>query len=280
MEPRTNPLRQFFRQPAIYIRLPSQGRFWPPESLEMPDNKELPVLPMTAIDEITYRTPDALYNGEAVVKVIQSCMPNIKNAWDIPTMDFDTILVAIRIASYGHAMPVETTCPQCQTEASYEVDLRNLLDGLQAADYGVTVRQSDVEIFFKPLTYRQITDNSLRQFEEQKIINILPQTDMPEKEKLERLNAAVTKLTEMTIETLAYTISLIKTPQAQVTEFEFIREYLENLDSRHFNEIRDHVVSLRESNELRPLKIQCQSCSNEYEQPLTLDQATFFEAAS
>lgn len=55
-----NPLKQFFRQPAIYLRLPSNGDFWPAGSLQMTPNSELPVYPMTAIDEITYRTPDAL----------------------------------------------------------------------------------------------------------------------------------------------------------------------------------------------------------------------------
>ena len=48
-----NPLRQFFRQPAIYLRLPSGGNHWPEKDIVMTPNKELPVLPMTAIDEIT-----------------------------------------------------------------------------------------------------------------------------------------------------------------------------------------------------------------------------------
>ena len=57
-----NPLRRYFRQPAIYIRLPSAGKFYPPGTLDMPANNELPVLPMTAVDEIVSRTPDALFN--------------------------------------------------------------------------------------------------------------------------------------------------------------------------------------------------------------------------
>ena len=105
----SNPLQQFFRQPALYIRLPSEGRQWPPGSINMPPNQEIPVLPMNAIDEITYRTPDALFNGSATVNVIQSCIPNIRDAWAVPVSDLDAILVAIRIASYGHSMDIETT---------------------------------------------------------------------------------------------------------------------------------------------------------------------------
>jgi hypothetical protein len=66
---------------------------------------------MTAIDEITYRTPDALFSGQAVVNVIHSCVPSIKNAWHAPVADLNSILVAIRIASYGHELEIETTTP-------------------------------------------------------------------------------------------------------------------------------------------------------------------------
>ena len=105
-----NPLRRFFRQPAVYIKLPSDGNFYPPGTLEMPANGELPVYPMTAMDEITYRTSDALFNGTAIVNVIQSCVPNIIDPWSIPNIDMDTLLVAIRIASYGHSMDYESIC--------------------------------------------------------------------------------------------------------------------------------------------------------------------------
>jgi hypothetical protein len=60
-----NPLQQYFRQPAIYVQLPSQGKFYPAGTLNPSTTGEYPVYPMTAIDEITYRTPDALFNGQA-----------------------------------------------------------------------------------------------------------------------------------------------------------------------------------------------------------------------
>jgi hypothetical protein len=121
-----NPLAQYFRQPAMYLQLPSEGNFWPQGTLTATQNKEIPVLPMTAIDEITYRTPDALFNGTAVVNVIQSCIPNIKNAWDAPSVDINAILVAIRIASYGHEMELTSQCPKCETVDDYGIDLRRL----------------------------------------------------------------------------------------------------------------------------------------------------------
>jgi hypothetical protein len=58
-----NPLRQYFRRPSIYFRLPSDGRYYDASVVSMPPNRELPVYTMTAIDEMTVRTPDALFNG-------------------------------------------------------------------------------------------------------------------------------------------------------------------------------------------------------------------------
>ena len=151
----TNPLKQFFRQPAIYLRLPSEGKYWPEGSLDVPQNGELPVYPMTAIDEITYRTPDALFSGQAVVNVIHSCVPSIKNAWHAPVADLNSILVAIRIASYGHELEIETTCPACKHIESFALDLRNALDQLTMPDFSATVTYGDLEIYFHPMSYEK-----------------------------------------------------------------------------------------------------------------------------
>lgn len=280
MDQNSNPLKQFFRQPSIYIRLPSQGQFWEPGSIDVPRNGEVPVLPMTAIDEMTYRTPDALFNGQAVVSVIESCIPCIKDAWQCPTIDLDTILIAIRLASFGHEMQIDTVCPHCSNSEEYGVDLRNVLDNLKAADYTQNIINGDLEIYFRPLTYRQTTDNTLRQFEEQKVLNVIPDVEMEDREKLSRLNAALSNLTKLTIETLAQTISLVKTPNATVSESEYITEWLANAPSSIFDRIKDHVIGLREVSEIKPLTINCVQCQQTFEQSITLDQAFFFGDAS
>jgi len=114
----TNPLKQYFRRPAVYMRLPSNGVGYPPGSLTMPENGELPVFPMTAIDEITAKTPDALFNGAAVVEIIRSCVPDIKDPWVIPGNDLDAILVAIKAAT-GDGMNLNSICPKCENVAEF-----------------------------------------------------------------------------------------------------------------------------------------------------------------
>jgi len=280
MSQNSNPLKQYFRQPSIYIQLPSKGTYWQDGSLVPTSNGELPVMPMTAIDEITYRTPDALFNGQAVVSVIQSCIPNIKDAWNAPVIDINAILVAIRIASYGHELEIITGCPKCGHQEEYSLDLRTVLDQLGSPDFSKTIKHGDLEITFQPITYKRQHETNQIQFAEQRAVATIPDSNLSDEEKMHALTDALKRITELTISALKWSIASIRTPQAFVTESDFIEEFLNNCDRGLFTEIRDRVVELRIVSELRPLKIKCNNCTHEYEQSFTLDMASFFETAS
>jgi hypothetical protein len=281
MSQTTNPLKQFFRQPAIYLRLPSGGKYWPDRSIDFPENQELPVYPMTAIDEITYRTPDALFNGQAVVNVIQSCVPAVKNAWAIPGIDLNAILVGIRIASYGHDMEINSKCPSCETESEFNVDLRMILDQIKQPDYDTPIKQGDLEITICPISYKNQNDVNLRQYEQQRMIQqIQLDPNLTDEQKVEALNKTLHQITELTIETLKYSISSIRARGTLVTESEFIAEFLNNCDRKIYQEIRERVITLRADTELKPFDIECPECGHKHQQTLTLDQAAFFGVAS
>lgn len=275
-----NPLQQYFRQPAIYIRLPSQGNFYPDGTLDMPPNGEIPVYAMTAIDEITYRTPDALFNGSAVTAVVNSCVPNIKNAWAIPAVDIDTILISIRIASYGHSMDINTRCPNCKEEAEHGVDLRVLLDNIKSPDYQESLIYRDMEFFFRPMTYKDLNQNNQMQFEEQRILQTIADVDASDADRTKAMGEALKKITELTVNAMTISIAAIKTPSALVTEKTFIEDFLKNCDKNLFAQIRDRVIGLKTQSEIQPLEIKCSSCGHEYQQPITLDMTSFFADAS
>jgi hypothetical protein len=280
MSQSANPLKQYFRQPSVYLRLPSDGNFWPKGSIDLPPNNELPVLPMTAIDEITYRTPDALFNGSAVVNVIQSCIPSIKDAWAAPGVDINSILISIRIASFGHDMEINSACPACNNIDEYAIDLRVVLNGLQMPDYTTPLQEGDLEIAFQPMNYRDQNGVNLNQFEQQRMIQSITESDMSEEKKLEMLNTSLQKITELTVSALKWNIASIRTPQALVTEPAHIEEFLRNTDRKLFIKIRDLIIEKRSVSEFKPVKIKCNSCSHEYEQTVTLDQTSFFGQAS
>ena len=275
-----NPLRQYFRQPAIYIRLPSGGQFYPPGTLTLTETNELPVYPMTAIDEIMYKTPDALFNGQATVNVIQSCIPNITNAWGVPAMDVDTILVAIRIASYGHEMEFGTKCPKCSAESDRALDLRTVMDAMRIPDYNQSIQSGDMEIYFRPMNYKNLNDNNQLQYENQRMLQMLPDTKFEDTEKMNALTAALKKITDITVTALAQSIATVKTPTAMVSEPEYIEDFLKNCDRNLFTQIRDHIIKLKTQAEMQPMKLVCDECSHEYEQSVSLDMSNFFAPAS
>lgn len=275
-----NPLRRYFRQPAIHVGLPSGGKYWPAGTLDMPENGEIPILPMTAVDEITSRTPDALFNGSAVIEIIKSCVPAVRDPWSMPMIDFNTLLVSVRLASYGHNMEISSTCPKCGHDHVLTIDLRTVLDNLRCPDYNESVSAGDLTCYFAPMTYRQVNNVSRTNFEDQKIMQALNSAEMPEEEKLKRLGDAFRKITELTIHSIAQSIAAIKTADAMVNDKESILEFLHNCPKHVFDQIRDHTVKLREATDLTPIGVTCENCSEQYQQTFTLDMSNFFETAS
>ena len=83
-------------------------------------------------------------------------------------VDIDTILVSIRIASYGHSLELESKCPKCEEEASYGLDLLNVLAHMKSADYDTGLELNDMTIKFRPLTYKEMNQAAMAQFDTQR----------------------------------------------------------------------------------------------------------------
>jgi hypothetical protein len=276
----SNPLKRFFRQPAVFLRLPSAGNYYPSGAIEIPPTKEVPVYPMTALDEITYRTADALFNGSAVAEVIRSCVPSIIDPWAVPAIDIDSLLIAIKIASTGNSMDFESSCPECKEENDFSLDLNTVLGSINTPDYSQTLTIGDLVIYFKPLTYQQINDNALSQYEDQRLLSSIPDSDLPDSEKVKQLNDAFLKLTKLTMSAISLSISMIVADDTMVSDVAYINEFIKEADGNTFNAIRDHIVKLRAEAELKPLKLQCRSCGHKYESVFTLNPSNFFGRAS
>ena len=275
-----NPLAKHFRQPAIYIKLPSDGVFYDGDILEMPENGEIPIYPMTALDEISYRTADALFNGAAIANVVQSCIPAFKDPWQISTLDLDTLLIAIRIASYGHEMEFTSKCPKCNETNEFGIDLRSIMDRIRTPDFSTPVKSGDIEIHFKPLNYREQNSNNMLQFQDQKMLEALPNADMDEAEKLRLLTEAFSSLSELTINAISDSISMVKTADEVVVDKTHITEYIKNCEAKMFTKIRKKIEDIKQLGEIEPLQITCNDCKHEYKTPFTMNVANFFESGS
>jgi len=271
-----NPLRQFFRRPALYLRLPSGGKGYTSDAIDFPDNSELPIYPMTAIDEITSRTPDALYNGVAITEIIKSCIPAIKDPWQVLNIDLDPILIAIRVATNGQLMEIDSTCPECNEDSKFDVDLVAMLSTFTSGDYDTPVKIDNLIIKFKPLSYKDVNKISERQFEVQKqFMQIEAITDTVVKDA--KTNEIIKILNRLTGEIIIDAIEYIKTPEDTVFDKDFIREFLDNCDKNTYNTVRDKNISLRKENEVKPLDVTCSHCSHKHKQTFNINITNFFD---
>ena len=279
----SNPLAMFMRQPKIYISLPSGGKYWPEGSLEMPDNNQLAVYSMTARDELLLNVPDALMNGQAVVEVIQNCVPSIKNAWDTPSIDVDVILIAIRLATYGEMMT--TPVKFSEVEMDYKVDLRTVMDQLmRTISWDTAVEISDqLTVYVKPLSYKRLTDTAIQTFETQKIMQLANDQNVEEAQKLELFKESFRKLSGATIGVVSDSIYKVDSVNGSTEDPKFIKEFAENIDKDIFNKVQAHLEKLRDQNTIKPIKIAVteemreQGITDEFvEFPLVFDPSTFF----
>jgi len=277
----TNPLTAHFRQPAIYFRLPSQGQFWG-SGLNLPPAGDIPVYPMTAKDEITLRTPDALLNGQGVIDVIHSCCPNVIDAWQMPSLDVDALLIAIRIASYGNEMPFETSCPHCKEENQYDADLMRLLDGIEPPDYSVKVQHGTVKIKLQPQKYVSLNETNQINYEEQRTLATLADSNLTEEEKLVQYKTHLEKLVDLNTKILVDSTEYIEivSTNTVVSDRAHIAEYYENCEAEVCKAVRDQLDEFGKKGSVPPIPVTCGACTQSYQVPLTFDYATFFATGS
>jgi hypothetical protein len=277
-----NPLVSFMRQPKIYIKLPSGGEFWPQNSLALPESGELPVYSMTAKDELMLKIPDAVMNGQAVVDVIQHCIPSIKNAWHIPSIDLDIILIAIRIATYGESMKMPISE---DFDLEYHVDLRQIMDTLmgQITWDPVVPITDDLTIFVKPLSYKQISESAVKTFETQKILQLANNESLNEEDKIKAFKESFNKLTEVTIGIIEKSIYQIDSSQGSTANQSHISEFISNADKDVFNKVQQHLEKLKDINAIKPFVIPVSEemkakgiTTDTVEVPLVFDPSTFF----
>ena len=279
-QPKKNPLSSFYRQPKIYVRLPSKGKFYEPGSLDLSENGEYPVYAMTAKDELLFKTPDALLNGTSTVELIKSCIPAILNPWVMPNIDLDFALIAIRIATYGDKMDVGTNCPHCDAENSYDMDLTAWLDIFNNFIYNTDIAVDPLTVHVRPYTYKEVTKTALKSMEQQRIFQVINDDTLSDEIKLEKFGASFLKLTELTVDVIADCITAIDTPDGSVSDKDMIKEFIANCSKDIFQKIQDHVIQMKELIEFKAQNVTCGECSKPFSLPVTMDQSNFFAVKS
>jgi len=223
-----------------------------------------------------------LLNGQATVDVIQSCIPAIKNAWQLPSVDLDTVLIAIRIATYGEQLDVNATVPNTELENTYAVDLRKMLNNLVTKQFDSNLKIDDFDVTIRPLTYREFTEASLKTFEEQRIFTLVNNDDIGEAEKLQKFGESFRKLNELTVFTISKSITSIKINEEEVTNPLYIEEFIANVDKSFYTQLSDHLEVQKEKFSTKPIEISstdeevAAGAPTTWSLPIVFDQSNFF----
>lgn len=269
-----NPLQQYFRQPKIFISLPSKGIYNKPGTIDGDVNR-LPVFGMTGMDEILLKTPDALISGESTVKVINSCCPAIVDPWDVCLLDVDLILASIRIATFGNQLNVSNVCSMCSTPNDYSLDLNRLIEHYTSCHYDNEIVVENLKITIRPLNYNQSTDFSFRNFQvQQKSRQVDALAD--EAAKKQAANDVISELASLRNAVFAAGIESIDTGTSVVTERAFIEEWIANVDSSVVHQIRKHIEHNQATWTPPNHDVTCEGCGHIDNVRIDLDQSNFF----
>jgi len=280
----SNPLQKYYRQPAIYIKLPSGGRYYPKEAFTPTETGEIPILPMTVKDELAFKTPDAMINGQSTVDVIKSCVPNMLDPWKMVNYDTDAVLLAIRIATYGETMDVNYRVPVTNEEQSHTINLPALLEDLGRAEIvDETTTSTKFKIEIEPLTYKSLTKIQIARFEQQKMYGTIDNSTMTDEAKQSAFAKSFQTLNMVNFSLLVDSIKAITTPEGNtVVDRAQIIEFCNNADAKTVTEIQEKLSELRIQAQIPPLRIKTtedqikKGAPNSFEVPVTFDSSNFF----
>ena len=277
----TNPLLSKHRIPKVYCELPSQMQFYPKDSVDVTINGEVAVYSLTVKDQILLKTPDALLNGDTLVKIIQNCVPGVKDATQLVEPDINTLMVAIRSASNGPMWSWDCVCPNCNTQLSYEFNLGHLIDSQIKTELNPVVNLQDVyEVKIRPFNFKQRHISIINEIEEGKANKILASksdmdTDYQAKEMtkiINRISSGLLDLVSMSV----VSVTILSTHEV-VDDPEYIKEFVLSLSKNEADAISSKIKDLNKSGIESTKHFVCNDCAHEWDQNIDFDPTSFFD---
>ena len=281
MNTNENPLSKYFRKPGIYVQIPTGGKFNP--EIEKTVLDELPILPMTAIDEISMQNPDELLNGEALINLIKSCCPAIPNPRNLCNIDAEMIFLAIKYASYGKDVNHTHTCSKCEEKADYNIDINHILEKFPDISAIPPIEHEDLKIFVTPPKLDSLTRLALIEVEQARILNKIRETangeEGDEVEMAKQFAISFRKVSRQNIDLLLSSIDRIETPDTVVTDKDAIMEFMENVPSNVVKKVNDNVgIATPKLEEISTFEFTCEKCSNLEKVTFELNPVNFSSA--
>lgn len=289
MADNTNPLAGHFRSPKLYTQLPSKGKFYTPDVVDMPETGELPVYPMTAKDELMLKNPDALLNGEAIATVISSCIPTIKLPRKLLSNDIDALLIAIQGATYGDDMEVSGTCDKCSEQITSVVSVEGALGTMtKLEDSYKFSTDTGLLVEIKPFSYETSVKAGVANFRSERSLQSVAEiTD--EVERIHAFNSSFIELSQLNFDIMVDSVASITIQEPEgddivVDDVNNIREFLENCESKVGKQIEEFITEISGIGVQKNILMSCENCGTEeepyeFEAQVNFNPVNFFTAS-
>jgi hypothetical protein len=274
-----NPLAEFYRQPKLYVSLPSNGYFTDEKNVVLTASGEVGVMAMTAKDEALMKSPDALLNGEAVVEVIKSCCPGILNPMDLPQPDIDILMLAIRMATFGREMEIQAKSPHSGNTDTYVLNIEELLSEQTKLEKEYPVHlENGCTVYIRPHSYAVTTQIQLRAFEETKAIQ---QAQANTEQSIQNFSKSFRKLADMSNDVMVHSISKIRVPSGEETnDSKQIREFVLNVPSTDIKKVDTKIAEINRIGLARKRTVVCKETQKEFDADVEFDISSFFVTGS
>lgn len=277
-----NPLSKYFRKPAIYIKLPTGGKFNPELKQTMLD--EIGVLPMTAIDEISMKNPDSLLNGEALIGLIGSCCPDIPDPRQLCNIDVEALYMGIQYATYGSELTHSHQCKSCEETSDFNIDINYILNRLPDMEVVEPIEYEDLKIHVRPPSVEAVTRLALIELEQQRIMQSIQQIqtdEIDDTELTKRFYSGFRKIAEHNVDLIANTIHYVETPEGDVSDYESICEFLDNIPTQVVDNINTKVKQIAtRPDDATTFEFICPECGEKDKVALEVNPVNFFETGS
>jgi hypothetical protein len=272
-----NPLQKLFRTKSFYLALPSGGNFYP-SGITLSVDNELGIMPMTIKDEITLKSPDILFNGEALYALFLSCVPDIINPREIPQCDVDAILVGIRMAAGKKNIEVSSACPTCKVEAEYELSLGKMLNSITPMnDDNVITLENGTVINVRPYSLESQVKTKVQTFHQYRMQQLLNSSDVDQEGKDAAFADAMASASIIQISLVADNIISVNIDdETAVTDPAHILEWVKNMDNETYKSIISKIAGLSSNTMDSTFDVECQDCQHKYKTVVDIDPVNFF----
>lgn len=271
-----NPLSDFYREKSIFVKLPTGGKWYKQKPKLTPDG-EIGVMPMTMKDEMLFKIPDSLYNGESLYEVLKSIVPDIADPYEISIPDVDVILLASRAVSTDTELPIDARCPHCGEITSYSINIPMILSRIKPITSDAEIEIKNLIIRLRPNTLASVTASSMQGVESARLVAAVGSD--PNANTKDLLQKSLEKATASGIGVLADSIESITMPNGTVvTDQTHIMQWVANSDATTTNVIKKLSMDLNKNGIQNEFPFSCsnEECAKEFVSSVEFNPTFFF----